>query len=94
MNKQLSPRMHHTPDSRASQTPATPPSAPKMKWRKPGAVAAAHAAAARAAVASVASVAVVKISFFGSHRPACEAGTFAAAFHQVLGRNFEKLCKS
>ena len=39
-------RMHHTPDSRASQTPATPPSAPKMKRRKPGAVAAALAAAA------------------------------------------------
>ena len=36
----------HTPDSRASQTPATPPSAPKMKRRKPGAVAAALAAAA------------------------------------------------
>ena len=39
-------RMHHTPDSRASQTPATPPSAPKTKRRKPGAVAAALAAAA------------------------------------------------
>ena len=36
----------HTPDSRASQTPATPPSAPKTKRRKPGAVAAALAAAA------------------------------------------------
>ena len=36
----------HTPDSRASQTPATPPSAPKTKRRKPGAVAAAFAAAA------------------------------------------------
>ena len=39
-------RLHHTPDSRASQTPATPPSAPKTKRRKPGAVAAALAAAA------------------------------------------------
>ena len=27
-------RMHHTPDSRASKTPATPPSAPKTKRRK------------------------------------------------------------
>ena len=36
----------NTPDSRASQTPATPPSAPKTKRRKPGAVAAALAAAA------------------------------------------------
>ena len=38
--------MHNTPDSRASQTPATPPSAPKTKRRKPGSVAAALAAAA------------------------------------------------
>ena len=36
----------HTPDSRASQLPATPPSAPKTKRRKPGSVAAAFAAAA------------------------------------------------
>jgi len=37
--------MHHTPDSRASQSPATPPSAPKTKRREPGAVAAALVAA-------------------------------------------------